>query len=130
MAAEKASGSETKSRIFAVKVSSGYENLVGMIAAEKAKILGVQSGIISILTLDELKSFIMVEAKSKTDVISLYYGLKHVRGHVRGAIDLKEIEHLLYLYAIYFQPVQRLKIFSYKLLLVLPLHPNAKDHNA
>jgi transcriptional antiterminator NusG len=95
MAVEKASGSETKSRIFAVKVTSGYENLVGMIAAEKARKLGEKSGILSILTLDELKSFIMVEAKSKTDVISLFYGLKHVRGHVRGAIDLKEIEHLL-----------------------------------
>ena len=42
-----------------------------------------------------MKSFVLVEAKSKTDVISLFYGLKHVRGHVRGAIDIKEIEHFL-----------------------------------
>ena len=95
MAAEKASGSETMSRIFAVKVTSGYENLVGMIADERAKKIGEQSGIISFLTLDELISFIIVEAKSKTVVISLFYCLKHVRGHVRGAIDLKEIEDLV-----------------------------------
>lgn len=94
MAAEKASG-EGKNRLFAVKVTAGYENLVSIIAGEKAKSLGEKSGIISILTLDELKSYVMVEAKNKGDVVSLFYGLKHVRGHVRGAIDIKEIEHLI-----------------------------------
>ncbi|HLI45648.1 MAG TPA: transcription elongation factor Spt5 [Geobacterales bacterium] len=95
MEAEKEGGSETKRKLYAVKVTAGYENLIGMIAAEKAKNLGPNSGIYSILTLDEMKSFVLVEAKSKTDVISLFYGLKHVRGHVRGAIEIKEIEHFL-----------------------------------
>jgi len=95
METEKEGGSESKGKIYAVKVTAGYENLIGMIAAEKAKNLGSNSGIYSILTLDEMKSFILVEARSKTDVISLFYGLKHVRGHVRGAIDIKEIEHFL-----------------------------------
>ncbi len=94
MEAEKVSG-ERKNKLYAVKVTAGYENLTGMIAAEKAKKLGESSGIISILTLDEMKSYILVEAENKSSVISFFYGLKHVKGHVRGAIDIKEIEHLI-----------------------------------
>lgn len=95
MAQEESSGKETNTKIFAVKVTTGYENTTAFILNERYKAVANKTSIASALVLDEIKSYIMVEAKNMGDVITLIYGLKHVKGQIKGMIDIKEIEHLI-----------------------------------
>jgi len=54
-----------------------------------------KTSVVSELVLDEIKSYILVEADNPADPLPLFYGLKHVRGYVRGVTDIKDIEHLI-----------------------------------
>jgi transcriptional antiterminator NusG len=95
MEQEKESGKGSEIKIFAVKVTTGYENTTAFIINERYKAVADKTSVVSALVLDEIKSYVMVEAKNMGDVLSLFYGLKHVKGQIKGMIDIKEIEHLL-----------------------------------
>jgi len=90
----KESGKKIKPKLFAVKVSSGHEIVTAMIAAEKYKSLK-NVEIFSSLVLDEIKNYVLVEAINLADVSTLFYGIKFVRGHVRGMMEIKDVEHLI-----------------------------------
>lgn len=94
MEEEKVSGKKVKSKLFVIKVSSGYEYMTSLILKEKYNSYKVP-GVISTLVLDEIKSYIIIESENIADVSSLIYGLKHVKGQVRGTVDFKNLEHLI-----------------------------------
>ncbi|MFZ8848873.1 MAG: transcription elongation factor Spt5 [Thermoproteota archaeon] len=95
MEGEKESGKQIKKKLYAIKVSAGHEKEIALIASERYNNLKEKTSVASELVLDEIKSYILVEADNPADPLPLFYGLKHVRGHVRGMMDIKDIEHLI-----------------------------------
>jgi len=95
MVQEESSGKQVDTKIFAVRVTTGYENTTAFIINERYKAVADKTTIVSALVLDEMRSYVMIEAKNMGDVLTLIYGLKHVKGQIKGMIDIKEIEHLI-----------------------------------
>lgn len=86
-------GSEQKSRFFAVRTTGGQEHVVARLIENRIAIkkLGVQS----ILVLDSLKGYIVVEAPDANIAYEALAGIRHVRGQIRGELQFKEIEGFL-----------------------------------
>jgi Transcription antiterminator len=91
----KESGKQIKKKLYAIKVSAGHEKEIALIASERYNSMKEKTSVVSELVLDEIKSYILVEADNPADPLPLFYGLKHVRGYVRGVTDIKDIEHLI-----------------------------------
>ncbi|RLI75926.1 transcription elongation factor Spt5 [Archaeoglobales archaeon] len=81
------------SKFFAVKTTANQErvvaNLVEM-AVKKYKL-----GVFSILAPKELKGYVVVEAEAMEDLLKAIRGLPHIKGVVKGEINLSEVEHFL-----------------------------------
>ncbi|RLI78088.1 transcription elongation factor Spt5 [Archaeoglobales archaeon] len=81
------------SKFFAVKTTANQErvvaNLVEM-AVKKYKL-----DVFSILAPKELKGYVVVEAETMEDLLKAIRGLPHIKGVVKGEINLSEVEHFL-----------------------------------
>lgn len=86
-------GSEQKSRFFATRITGGQEHVVVRLVENRVgrKNLAVYS----ILVLENLKGYIVVEALDANAVHQALTGIKHVRGTIRGDMQFKEIEGFL-----------------------------------
>ena len=79
-----------ESTIFAVRTTIGQErNVADMISARTEK---EGFDIYSILVPYEIRGYIMVEATNKTEIDKSLLGVSHVRGVIKGGIDIAEIE--------------------------------------
>ena len=85
--------SEAKSKFFAIRTTGGQEHVVARLIENRIadKKLGVQS----ILVLDNLKGYIVVEAPDANIAYEALAGVRHVRGQIRGELQFKEIEGFL-----------------------------------
>ncbi|MFQ5969322.1 MAG: transcription elongation factor Spt5 [Nitrososphaerales archaeon] len=87
------STSEANSRFFAVRTTGGQEHVVAKLIENRIAIkkLGVQS----ILVLENLKGYIVVEAPDANIAYDALAGVRHVRGQIRGEMHFKDIEGFL-----------------------------------
>ncbi len=79
--------------IYVVKTTANQERSVANLIAMMAKKENLE--ITAILAPDELKGYILVEAKSPDVVETAIQTLPHARSLIRGASTLKEVEHFL-----------------------------------
>ena len=79
--------------IYTVITVVGQERMVADMLYEKAK--KSHSTIYSILVVDGLKGYMMVEGETEGEVRKAIYGLPHVKGIVRGETTIDKIAHLL-----------------------------------
>ena len=84
---------EGNSHLFAVRTTGGQEKIVmRMLEARlKADSYNVQS----VLLLDSLKGYVVVEAPDVSSMFNAIQGLRHVRGQLRGELQYNEIEKYL-----------------------------------
>tara|TARA_B110001454_G_C12695502_1_gene424195 strand:+ start:1275 stop:1730 length:456 start_codon:yes stop_codon:yes gene_type:complete len=86
--------SETpNSQFFAVRTTGGQEKVVLRLLETKMKNGGLN--IQSILLVDNLKGYIVVEAQDPQEMFSAIQGLRHVKGQLRGEMQYSEIEPYL-----------------------------------
>ncbi len=85
--------SESTSKFFAIRTTGGQEHVVAKLLENRIAIkkLGVQS----ILVLDNLKGYIVIEAPDANIVYEALTGVRHVRGQIRGELQFKDIEGFL-----------------------------------
>ncbi|MEM4790997.1 MAG: transcription elongation factor Spt5 [Thermofilum sp.] len=86
---------ETEKRIkfYALKVTAGQEYNVAVLLNNRAA--GGDYKVNSLLVIPGLKGMIFVESEGMYEARRLAYGIKHVRGVVRGAVSIEEMETLL-----------------------------------
>ena len=84
---------DENSHLFAVRTTGGQEKIVmRMLEARlKMKTINVQS----VLLLDDLKGYVVVEAQDVSSMFNAIQGLRHVRGQLRGELGYNEIEKYL-----------------------------------
>ncbi|ABL77814.1 transcription elongation factor Spt5 [Thermofilum pendens] len=80
-------------RFYALRVTSGQEYNVAQLLYRRAA--SGKYKVYSILVVPGLKGMVFVESDALYEAQRLAYGLKHVRGVVRGAVSLQEMEGLL-----------------------------------
>lgn len=85
--------SESDSKFFAVRTTGGQEHVVARLLENRIAIkkLDIQS----ILVLDNLKGYIVIEAPDANVVYEALTGVRHVRGQIRGELQFKDIEGYL-----------------------------------
>lgn len=82
-----------KTRIFAIRTTGGQEENVADMIEKRAKISNLP--LKSILVLEKMKGYVLLEATDATIVDSAIARVKHVRSRVPGVITAPEIEHLI-----------------------------------
>lgn len=85
--------SEATSKFFAIRTTGGQEHVVAKLLENRVsnKKLGIQS----ILVLEDLKGYIVIEAPDANIVYEALSGVRHVRGQLRGELQFKDIEGFL-----------------------------------
>ena len=85
--------SEQQSKFFAIRTTGGQEHVVARLIENRiaVKKLGIQS----ILVLENLRGYIVVEAPDANVAYEALAGVRHVRGQIRGELQFKEIEGFL-----------------------------------
>lgn len=81
------------SHLFAVRTTGGQEKVVLRLLETKMKTgdLNIQS----ILLVDSLKGYIVIEAEDPQLMFNAIQGLRHVKGQLRGELQYSEIENYL-----------------------------------
>ncbi|MDA7955384.1 MAG: transcription elongation factor Spt5 [Nitrosopumilus sp.] len=85
--------SEARSHLFAIRTTGGQEK-VGMRMLE-AKANADKIRIQSVLLVDNLKGYVVVEAINPNDAFMALDGVRHVKGQLRGELEFKDIEGYL-----------------------------------
>lgn len=80
-------------RIFVVKVTGGQERALANLL--HSKILTRNLELYSIIYVDNMKGYLMVEGRSIQPLVDLVSGLKHIRTIVPGTMSIKDIENLI-----------------------------------
>ena len=85
--------SEENSHLFAVRTTGGQEKIVMRMLEARMKMdkIDVQT----VLLLDDLKGYVVVEAENVSAMFNAIQGLRHVRGQLRGELTYDEIEKYL-----------------------------------
>lgn len=86
-------GSEQKSRFFAIRTTGGQEHVV--VRLVENRLARKKIGINSILVLENLKGYVVIEAPDANAVHEALMGIRHVRGTIRGEMPFKDIEGFL-----------------------------------
>ena len=84
---------EIKSHFFAVRTTGGQEKVVMGLLENRIKIKKIN--IQSVLLLDNLKGYIIVEAIDANAAFDALQGIRHIRGQLRGELTFKDIEGYL-----------------------------------
>lgn len=85
--------SETESQFFAIRTTGGQEHVVAKLLENRIAIKKLN--IRSILVLDNLKGYIIIEAHDPNIVYEALTGIRHVRGQIKGELQFKDIEGFL-----------------------------------
>ena len=91
-ASEPESGDQT-SHLFAVRTTGGQEKIVMRLLETKMK-MG-QIDVQSVLLLDDLKGYVVVEAQDPPSMFNAIQGIRHIRGQLRGELQYNEIDKYL-----------------------------------
>ena len=91
-AGEPESGDQT-SHLFAVRTTGGQEKIVMRLLETKMK-MG-QIDVQSVLLLDDLKGYVVVEAQDPPSMFNAIQGIRHIRGQLRGELQYNEIDKYL-----------------------------------
>lgn len=84
---------EIKSHLFAIRTTGGQEKVVMRLLEAKANANKVN--IQSVLLVDNLKGYVVIEAIDPADAYMAVDGVRHIRGQLRGELDFKDIEGYL-----------------------------------
>jgi transcriptional antiterminator NusG len=84
---------EIKSHLFAVRTTGGQEKVVMNLLQNKIKTNKIN--ILSVLLVDNLKGYIVIEAKDANAAFDALQGTRHIRGQLRGELEFKDIEGYL-----------------------------------
>lgn len=84
---------ESKSHFFAVRTTGGQEKVVMGLLENRIKLkkLNIQS----VLLLENLKGYVVVEAIDANTAFDALQGIRHIRGQLRGELTFKDIEGYL-----------------------------------
>ncbi len=82
-----------KNNFYLVRVTKSQEITVALILANKAEKIADQ--VKSILVLDEIPGYVVVEAENMGAIDSLIVGTPHVRGRVQSMLSFEEISRFL-----------------------------------
>ena len=91
-AVEPESGDQT-SHLFAVRTTGGQEKIVMRLLETKMK-MG-QIDVQSVLLLDDLKGYVVLEAQDPPAMFNAIQGIRHIRGQLRGELQYNEIDKYL-----------------------------------
>ena len=85
--------SNGESHLFAVRTTGGQEKVVLRLLETKKRSgdLNVQS----VLLVDNLKGYIVIEAEDPQIMFNAIQGIRHVKGQLRGELQYSEIENYL-----------------------------------
>ena len=84
---------EIKSHLFAIRTTGGQEKVVLRLLEAKAN--ANQINIQSVLLVDNLKGYVVIEAINPSDAYMAVEGVRHIRGQLRGELEFKDIEGYL-----------------------------------
>lgn len=85
--------SQEKSHFFAVRTTGGQEKVVMGLLENRIKLKKIN--IQSVLLLDNLKGYVVVEAIDVNAAFDAMQGIRHIRGQLRGELQFKDIEGYL-----------------------------------
>ena len=85
--------SNENSHLFAVRTTGGQEKVV--LRLLEAKMRTGSINVQSILLVDNLKGYVVVEAEDPQDMFNAIQGVRHVKGQLRGELQFSEIENYL-----------------------------------
>lgn len=84
---------DSDSKFFAIRITGGQENVVANILQNK--INSKKISLRSILILENFKGYVIVEAPDSNIAYDALYGVRHVRGQIRGDLPFSDIEKYL-----------------------------------
>jgi len=84
---------DSDSKFFAIRITGGQENIVANILQNK--INSKRISLRSILILENFKGYVIVEAPDSNIAYDALYGVRHVRGQIRGDLPFSDIEKYL-----------------------------------
>ena len=84
---------EQTSHLFAVRTTGGQEKIVMRLLETKMK-MG-QIDVQSVLLLDDLKGYVVLEARDPPSMFNAIQGIRHIRGQLRGELQYSEIDRYL-----------------------------------
>lgn len=84
---------EIKSHLFAIRTTGGQEKVVMNLLEVRAKMNKIN--IQSVLLVDNLKGYVVVEALDPSAAYQAIEGIRHIRGQLRGELEFKDIEGYL-----------------------------------
>lgn len=77
--------------IFTIRTTVGQERIVADLL--RSKQTKAEQEIHSIVVVDNLRGYILVEAPNEAEVRKLIYNVPHLKGLVQGGVDLTEVGH-------------------------------------
>ncbi len=84
---------EVKSHLFAIRTTGGQEKVVMNLLENKIKMKKIN--VQSVLLVDNLKGYVVLEAVDANDAFNAIQGIRHIRGQLRGELEFKDIERYL-----------------------------------
>ena len=84
---------EVKSHLFAIRTTGGQEKIVMNLLENKIKMKKIN--VQSVLLVDNLKGYVVLEAVDANDAFNAIQGIRHIRGQLRGELEFKDIEGYL-----------------------------------
>ena len=86
-------GSESTSKFFVIRTTGGQEQVVIKLLENRIRTKNV--GVNSILELENLKGYIVIEVQDANVVYEVLTGIRHIRGQIKGELQFKDIEGFL-----------------------------------
>lgn len=84
---------DARSHLFAIRTTGGQEKVVMRMLEAKANADKVS--IQSVLLVDNLKGYVVIEAVEPSDAYMALEGIRHIKGQLRGELEFKDIEGYL-----------------------------------
>ena len=85
--------SNGESHLFAVRTTGGQEKVVLRLLETKKR--SGEVNVQSVLLVDNLKGYIVIEAEDPQIMFNAIQGIRHVKGQLRGELQYSEIENYL-----------------------------------
>ena len=82
---------DINSHLFAVRTTGGQEKVV--LRLLEAKMRTESINVQSILLVDNLKGYVVIEAQDPQIMFNAIQGIRHVKGQLRGELQFSEIEY-------------------------------------
>jgi transcriptional antiterminator NusG len=79
--------------IYTIRVTSGQEKIIAEILMKKAK--AEKLAVYSVVHVENVKGYLFVESDDENTLVKLIQKVKHVKGFLKRAITIQEIENLV-----------------------------------